>query len=530
MSALLLRPETGEDFVGFLNRQAEHLRLPAGPFRAQLGMPTQISARWPSLPVAIRAGQQLGIAEESVVDMTLHRYPTQIHGLASDSSMNGPTRSVWMMNTAGRTCQECVNERPDVIFRDWSLGTSFVCLRHQVLLRDHCRRCHPLSGFKSSAPRCTCRRGSLTSSEIRHLRLSPAVLHAQQRLERRLSASIDSPQARDMLVSVRHWLAVLLLTGDATWPAEDDACTRSLRVRLHAAAIERHDASGAYPNREDELYRSALAVAAYAGAALDAASLSRDDQRDLFNECKYRRRKSESRCIPTVMAQRLGVDQTPRPKNHTTDLTTDIRDASHIIAEILHTQGLSIANVPAVLPPPHAADLAGVLGLVLGKRIAILAVSELADMPNTQAAAFLDVPRSIAMGYSPKYGPVFGSVSSHAQVIADLLVSNPRDYEHARRAIPKVPTISRKDLHRYLGSDRSALSLKHLEAKAALELWAWWQATGSFPPRDLPRSGKPAIVADVRRLDRYLVHTGRHEQASALVQETLLGNQHEHTA
>ena len=529
MSALLLRPETGEDFVGFLNRQAEHMRLPAGPFRAQLGMPRQRSARWPSLPVAIRAGQQLGIAEESVVDMTVHRYPTQIHGLASDSSMNGPTRSVWMMNTAGRTCQECVNERPDVIFRDWSLGTSFVCLRHQVLLRDHCRRCHPLSGFKSSAARCTCRRGSLTSSEIRHLRLSPAVLHAQQRLERRLSASIDSPQARDTLISVRHWLTVLLLTGDATWPAEDDACTRSLRVRLHAAATERHHDSGARPGTDEDLYRSALAVAAYAGAALDAASLSRDDQRDLFNECKYRRRKSESRSIPTAMAQRLGVDQTPGPKNHTTDLTTDIRDASYIITEILHTQGLSIANVPAVLPPPHAADLAGVLGLILGKRIAILTVSELADMPNTQAAAFLDLPRYMAMGYG-KAEPVFGSVSSHAQVIADLLVSNPRDYEHARRAIPKVPTIRGKDLHRYLGSDMSSLSMMHLEAKAVLELWAWWQATGSFPPRDLPRSGRAAIVADVRSLDRYLVRTGRHEQASALVQETLLGNHREHTA
>jgi len=211
-------------------------------------------------------------------------------------------------------------------------------------------------------------------------------------------------------------------------------------------------------------------------------------------------------------------------------LTTDIRDASHIIAETLRTQGLSIANVPAVLPPPHAADLAGVLGLILGKRIAILTVSELADMPNTQAAVFLDLPRSIAMGYGAKYGPVFGSVSSHAQVIADLLVSNPRDYEHARRAIPKVPTISGKDLHRYLGSEISSLLLKDVDAKVALELWAWWQATGSFPPRALTRSGKPAIVADVRRLDRYLVRTGRHEQASALVQETLLGNQHEHTA
>jgi len=280
---------------------------------------------------------------------------------------------------------------------------------------------------------------------------------------------------------------------------------------------------------DEDLYRGSLAVAAYAGAALDAASLSRDDKRDLFNECNYRLRKRESRSIRTLTVQRLGVDLSPRPKNHTTDLTTDIRDASHIIAEILHTHGLSIANVPAVLPPPHAGDFAGALCLVLGKRIAILTVSELADIPNTQAAAFLDLPRYMAMGYG-KAEPVFGSVSSHAQVIADLLVSNPRDYEHARRAIPKVPTISRKDLHRYLGSEISALSLKHLETKAVLELWAWWQATGSFPPRDLPRSGRAAIVADVRSLDRYLVRTGRHEQASALAQETLLGNQHEHTA
>lgn len=524
MTALLLRPKPGEDFVGFVSRQARYVGVHPNQLRSRLGLPRETSARWPSLKQMIEAGRSLQMDEATVTDMTLHRYPRELHELPVNGLFGG-ARKQWVMNPSGRTCVKCLEERPEMILRDWSIGTSFACSKHQVLLDDHCRLCHPLTKYGPVPARCRCAQRA-TSPEIRHQRpISPSVLHGQQRLDTLLTTSRQSAHARDKLILTLHWMTVLARAGDATWPPEDDAVTRNLRARIHIEVDRKERKSGKNVTSTTRIYRTSHVVAAYAGAALGAADLSIPDALELYGKIDARQRE---RNRPTFenshLLRHLKSSERAERRQTRVELATDFREASRQIADTLNAHDLSIEYVPALLPPPHAQDLVEQTHLLVGQRLAVLAVAHLGDIPKTHAAAYLGVARSIAMGLSGA-GVRSRRLLEQARHVADLLVDQPQNYAQLREQFQEPPRIPTRELSEILTSERG-LQLAHLDSMTAVRLWCWWQVTGSPPTHRLPQSPRGGVWSDVRLLDAHLTCIKARQDVLALAEGTL----HEHQA
>lgn len=518
MTALSLRPIPDEDFVGFVSRQARYIGVHPNQLRKRLGLPQAGSARWPSLSKMIEAGRALQMDASTVTDMTLHRYPRELHELPVSGLFKG-TRKQWVMNPSGRTCFKCLEEQPEMIFRDWSIGTSFACPKHHVLLDEHCRLCHPLTKYGPAPAGCRCADSRIGPETLHHLSISPATLHVQQRLHRLLAESRESTPARDTLVLTLHWLKFLARAGDATWPSEDDEFTRNMRLRInvHIEHSERELGRRAQPNAR--AYASSFTVAAYGGAALKAASMSIPEARGLYAETQARLRERNRPANHDGLLECLRSHEAPTVKRTHSEVTKDLLEASRRIADALNAHGLSIAQVPALLPPPHAQDLLEEIGAGPGQRLALLVVAHLGDMPKTKAAAYLGLPRSIALGFKGDQAR-WGPLKERTPLIAESLISEPRNYAKLRVQFAQVPTISKRDLNGFPTNARE-IKLGGLDFLTSLQLWCWWQMTGSSPAHASLVCSQEHVWPIVRRVDAYLKETETREYAVTLTKRKL---------
>lgn len=481
MTALLLRPELGEDFVGYLSRQAMHMRLPLWPFRDWLELPHSKSARWPSTEALKTASRRLQIPFNEVIDMTVHRYPPPIVDFSADKRLYRFQTS-WMMNPGGRTCRSCLLERPELFYRDWSLGLTFACTRHARLLADHCVKCHPLTAVPSTTPDCDCSLSQSNEYEATGPHLSAHIRHTQDRFTRLLHESIESQSALATLMSARDWLRLLVLAGDSTWPDEHDPQVRGLRAHMVDGGINRtgrEETARGVDLRQREA-RTALATAAYGDAALRVASLETCDQQDVFDHAVDRLRVRNQQPNTTRMRRNLRLPSGRPTSAPHEEVVRDIRDAAHTITSSLEDAGLGADFVSGLLPPPGEHGLNRALDCIAGRLLAREVVTQLGQMSRPRATKVLRLPHHYA-GWTRARGTAGKTYSEIAPLVADILIREPRNYRELRQTFGDEVNLSLEDVTIALPD------LPTLEARLGRQLlpvtnsWCWWQLTGSAP-------------------------------------------------
>lgn len=280
-------PAAGESLQSWLRRYAWMFGTSYGQFISALDLTPQqrrsVSSwrcRLPDAPAA-RLEEQTGVERALLQSMTLERYDRRLIEVRGDGTI---ARKYWARGSGSRYCPKCVAEDGGAFQNVWQLATTFLCLRHDLVLIDGCQDCHLIHFTQRPTtdvfdPRfCASRRtgegacgGYLPGHHAEPVAADSPLVRAQHYIDG-LARVADAATAKAMLLNLEG-----VMHGVRKGASVEEVADH--------AGLEAGDLRGLQPSSErDQPPNSALDYGALAAWAADLVTASEEDVRPDFRK------------------------------------------------------------------------------------------------------------------------------------------------------------------------------------------------------------------------------------------------------